>query len=59
MKIWICSDTHFNHFNIIKYCNRPYATIKKMNDALIKNWNDYVDDNDIVFFLGDSSFRSL
>ena len=56
MKIWICSDTHFNHFNIIKYCNRPYATIKEMNDALIKNWNDCVDDNDIVFFLGDFCF---
>jgi len=23
MKIWITSDTHFNHDKIIEYCNRP------------------------------------
>ena len=56
MKVWVCSDTHFYHFNIIKYCNRPFWGIDPMNSALIKNWNDTVSDEDIVLFLGDFCF---
>lgn len=56
MKVWICSDTHFGHFNIIRYCNRPYNGIEQMDSALIHNWNEVVADDDIVFFLGDFCF---
>ena len=56
MKVWICSDTHFDHFNIIKYCNRPFCDVDSMNSALIKNWNDAVADDDIVIFCGDFVF---
>lgn len=55
-KIFIISDTHFNHFNIIKYCNRPWSTIDAMNHALIQNWNNVVSDDDIVIFCGDFCF---
>ena len=47
MKTFFTSDTHFNHVNIIKYCNRPYKTVKRMNNALIKNWNSVVGKDDI------------
>lgn len=52
-KIFVCSDTHFNHANIIKYCNRPFKDVDEMNETIINNWNSVVGDEDTVFFLGD------
>ena len=47
------SDTHFNHANIIKFCNRPFKDVEQMNETLIANWNRVVGMNDTVFHLGD------
>ena len=55
-KIYLISDTHFDHDNIIKYCNRPFGSAKEMNQSLVKNWNSTVDDFDKIFFLGDMAF---
>lgn len=52
-KLWFTSDTHFGHRNVIRFCNRPFEDIKKMSAALIKNWNECVKEDDIVFVLGD------
>ena len=52
-KVFFTSDPHYGHRNIIKFCNRPYNDTKEMEQALIKNWNDVVSNNDIVFILGD------
>ena len=54
--IYLISDTHFNHTNIIKYCNRPFKNIEEMNQALINNWNRVVNDKDIIYHCGDFSF---
>ena len=54
--ILFTSDTHFNHTNIIKYCNRPFVDADEMNECLIENWNAVVDKDDVVFHLGDFAF---
>lgn len=55
-KIWIISDLHLSHFNILTYSGRPYKDVLEMNAALIKNWNSVVTFEDTVYFLGDFSF---
>ena len=51
--VYVTSDQHFNHWNIIKYCDRPFATTADMNAAMIKRWNTVVGPDDIVYHLGD------
>jgi calcineurin-like phosphoesterase family protein len=52
-KIFFTADTHFNHWGIIKSCNRPFANVEEMNESLISNWNSKVDVLDEVYHLGD------
>lgn len=56
MNYWFTADTHFSHGNIIRYCNRPFSTIKEHDDTLIENWNKIIAKNDLVFHLGDFCF---
>jgi calcineurin-like phosphoesterase family protein len=52
-KIYFTSDLHIAHEKIIEYSHRPFASVEEMNETLIKNWNDTVPDDGIVFDLGD------
>ena len=52
MKYYI-ADTHFNHENIIKYCNRPFMSVDRMNECIIERWNKKVKAGDDVYILGD------
>lgn len=54
-KVWFTADTHFGHRNIIRYCQRPFATVEEMNETIIDNWNGVVGKDDVVFHLGDFS----
>jgi calcineurin-like phosphoesterase family protein len=56
--VWFTSDTHFDHINILKYCNRDYKDVVHMNESLIKNWNNLVKPGDLVYHLGDVSFKT-
>lgn len=51
--IYLISDTHFGHRNIIDYCNRPFKDTMQMNLAMAEKWNSTVKDDDIVYHLGD------
>ena len=51
--IWLTADEHYNHKNIIGYCNRPFKTVEAMNAALIEQANAVVAPRDIVVHLGD------
>ena len=53
--IFLTSDCHFNHKNILAYEpeSRPFATIEEMNEAIINNWNSVVTDEDEVWVCGD------
>lgn len=52
-KLYFSSDSHFHHANICKYCHRPFASRKEMDDALIANWNFVVPEDSIVVHCGD------
>jgi calcineurin-like phosphoesterase family protein len=54
--IWVWSDTHFGHKNIIKYCDRPFCDLDDMSQQMINNHNDVVGDNDLVIWVGDVAF---
>lgn len=55
-KYFVIADMHFDHENILKYCNRPFRDIETMNDELVKRWNETVRTVDTVFILGDFAF---
>ena len=55
-EIYLSSDHHFYHGNIIKYCNRPFQSIDEMNSVMIENWNKVVKTGDSVYYLGDFAF---
>ena len=42
--IYLTSDLHFNHANILKYEpeSRPFSSIEEMNEVIIQNWNEVV-----------------
>lgn len=55
-RVWLISDTHFDHTNIIRYCNRPFVSTREMNEYILHNWCRTVASDDLVYFLGDMAF---
>lgn len=49
--MFFTSDLHLGHRNIIRLCNRPFATIEEMDEALIRNWNAKVTNGDTIYIL--------
>jgi calcineurin-like phosphoesterase family protein len=57
--IWLVSDTHFGHANILNFGDYKGDPIRRFDsiddhDAMIRQlWSDYVRPDDIVYHLGD------
>lgn len=58
MRIFLYSDPHFGHSNIIEYESRPFESVEHMDEVLMNNWNETVTEEDMVYVLGDVSFYS-
>ena len=54
--IFVTSDTHFYHNNIIRYDNLPFDNPEEMNEKIIAEWNKRVQPCDEVYHLGDVFF---
>ena len=59
MNIFFTADTHFFHYNIIKYCQRPFNDEFQMNEIIKNIWNSQVKKGDLVYHLGDVSFGGI
>ena len=62
MTIFVISDTHFNHANILTFKDsvgkptRTFSSVEEMNETMIERWNEVVKDGDTVYHLGDVLF---
>jgi len=62
--IWVISDLHYNHANILNFIDykgnrtREFDDVNQMNEFLIDRWNSVVKPGDIVYTLGDTFFGS-
>lgn len=63
VQIWIISDTHFGHANILKFKRedgsplRPFSNPDEMDEHMIERWNSVVKPQDHVYHLGDVAMR--
>jgi calcineurin-like phosphoesterase family protein len=59
MNIFLISDTHFGHGNILNFKDkegnavRPFSSVEEMDETLIENWNKVVKPTDKIYHLGD------
>jgi len=60
-EIWLISDTHFFHANILKFTDDEgnlirgalFSSVEEMNQCMLDNWNSVVKPGDKVYHLGD------
>lgn len=54
--IYLISDLHLDHKNIMGYCDRPFSSVEEMNRTIVDNWNEVVEEDDFVYLVGDLAF---
>lgn len=56
--MFFTSDLHLGHENVLRFDNRPFASVEKMDEELIRRWNAKVSKEDIVYVLGDLIWKT-
>ena len=57
MEIYFSSDLHLGHRSVIGFQNRPFENVEEMDNGIIHNFNSVVHRDDILYILGDLSYR--
>lgn len=55
--IFFTSDYHIGHNNVIRFDNRPFENLHEMHEVMIEKWNSVVNDDSIIFYLGDYIYK--
>lgn len=58
MNIFFTSDLHLGHFNIIRHTKRPFNSLKEMDSAIIRKFNERIQEDDLVFLIGDFCMKA-
>ncbi len=64
--IWLISDTHFGHKNILNFIDfngnlirgNKFSSAEEMDDCMFDNWNETVKPKDEVYHLGDLTWNN-
>jgi calcineurin-like phosphoesterase family protein len=62
MTIFVVSDTHFGHANMLKFTRtdgspaREFKSVEEMDECMVSRWNAVVGESDTVYHLGDVFF---
>ena len=64
--IWVISDTHFHHANILTFTDSEgelirgarFSSVEEMDECMLENWNSVVKPGDKVYHLGDVQMGS-
>ena len=57
-RTFFTSDLHLGHEAIIKLAARPFKSVEEMNRSLIDRWNSVVNEDDVVYVVGDFAYKS-
>ena len=57
-KIYFTSDNHFGHEWVIRFDNRPFASVEEMDAEMIRRWNAKVGKGNHVYVLGDMIWKT-
>lgn len=55
--IHFISDNHWGHKAVIWMSSRPFSNIDEMNSFMLEKWNEVVQPNDKVYYLGDFMYK--
>lgn len=52
-EVWVTADLHFGHQTVLDRTERPWKNVDRMDNALIRNLNECVGENDLLIINGD------
>jgi calcineurin-like phosphoesterase family protein len=59
MTTFFSADHHFGHKRILELSARPFRSLTEMHEVFIRNWNDVVGPDDVIWHLGDFAIDDI